>query len=176
MAEPMQVYPEIWPIAADPVGIWLVSGTDAWRPRTPVMADGEPHADVELVLSEHNDRDATALLHSTSWRVDGPHLIVTYLAVLDRPGLVRDHWPNALPISVNMATAVGKPPTHAADQPPAPRHIDVLLHGVRHLAFLIGPNGDATIRSILTDNWPRHLGVFTPTLASMYNQVHDEAA
>lgn len=131
MAEPMQVYPEIWPVAADEIGLWLISGSQQWQPRLPVMADNEPHASVEAELSDHGVRDDATFLHSTSWRVDGPFLIVTYLAAIERPGLVRDHWPEALPISVNMAKAVGKPPTHAGNEAPAPRHVDVLLHGLR---------------------------------------------
>jgi hypothetical protein len=52
MSQAMRVYPEVWPIAADEFGIWLISGAaGAWRPQLPVMADSEPHADVELELS-----------------------------------------------------------------------------------------------------------------------------
>ena len=170
MAEPMQVYPEVWPISADEIGIWLVSGNDAWRPGIPVSADSEPHAEIELLLSERGASDDTVFLHSTSWRVDGPHLVVTYLAVLRRPGLVRDHWSEALPVSVNMAHAVGQPPVHGPTDAPAPRYVDVLLHGLRHLAFLVGPTGDGTARAVLGDPWPGHLGQFRPTLAGMYSQ------
>ncbi|WP_238018629.1 hypothetical protein KZZ52_49940 [Dactylosporangium sp. AC04546] len=172
----MQVLPEIWPVAADGIGIWLISGRDAWRPRLPVMADSEPHAEVELELSDQNVRNDVTFLHSTSWRVDGPRLIVTYLAVVDRPGFVRDHWSDALPVSINMVAAVGKPPTHAPDEAPAPRYIDVLLHGLRHLSFLVGPNGDGTARTVLSDDWKRHLSQFEPALAGMYSGIYGEAA
>ncbi|MFG2041535.1 hypothetical protein [Dactylosporangium sp. NPDC048998] len=39
------------------------------------MADTEPHAEVEAI-SEHDARADATVLHSTSWRVEGPHLIV----------------------------------------------------------------------------------------------------
>src|SRR5262249_6249327 len=92
VSEPMQIYPEIWPVAADELGIWLISGSEgAWRPRLPVMADSEPHADIDLELADRDVRTDTTFLHSTSWRIDGPFLIVTYLAVVSRPGFVRDH-------------------------------------------------------------------------------------
>ena len=69
MMEPMTTRVEVWPVAADELGIWLISGDDAWRPDLPVMADNEPHFDVELELASHHAKDSTTLLHSTSWRV-----------------------------------------------------------------------------------------------------------
>jgi hypothetical protein len=170
MAEPMTVWVEVWPVAADEVGIWLLSGDDAWRPDLPVMADNEPHADVELLLAEHDALDAAALLHSTSWRVDGPRVILTYMAVIRCPTLVREHWPTARPISIRVARAVGRPPTHAPVEPPAPRYIDVLMHGLRHLRFLL--DTDATAAAALDEAWRQHLASFEPALTSMYDQLH----
>ena len=77
MLEPMTVHVEVWPIAADEIGLWLVSGDDCWR-AGPVMADDEPHSEVEYAVSEHMLLDDVALLHSTSWRVDGPRVVLTY--------------------------------------------------------------------------------------------------
>src|SRR6266536_6687257 len=111
MSEPMTIYVEVWPLAADSAGIWLVSGDDAWRPRLPVMGDSEPHFEVEQELSGHGAKHDAALLHSTSWRVDGPRVILTYVALIQCPGAshVRDRWPNALPVGPGLAEAVGKP-------------------------------------------------------------------
>jgi hypothetical protein len=53
MAEPMAVQVEIWPVAADAAGVWLLSGDDAWRPELAVPSDSEPHAEVELALAQH---------------------------------------------------------------------------------------------------------------------------
>ena len=39
MMEPMTTRVEVWPVAADELGIWLISGDDAWRPDLPVMAE-----------------------------------------------------------------------------------------------------------------------------------------
>jgi hypothetical protein len=36
--EPMTVHVEVWPVAADEIGLWLVSGDDCWR----VTEFGEP--------------------------------------------------------------------------------------------------------------------------------------
>jgi hypothetical protein len=161
---------EIWPVSADRAGIWLVSGDDAWRPALPVMADTEPHADVELELYRHGAQDQVALLHSTSWRVDGPALILTYIAVLTSPGSILDLWPDARPISLALADAVGKPFTHSPVDPPTPRYIDVLLHGLRHLRLLMAM--DATSAAALAEPWPTHLSKLQPALAGLYDEVH----
>jgi hypothetical protein len=169
----MHIYPEIWPVAADELGIWLISGLQgAWRPRLPVMAGSEPHADVEQELTDRGVRSDTTFLHSTSWRVDGGFLIVTYVAIVSRPGLAQDHWADPLLISMNMVDLVGKPRPHSPTGPPAPRHIDVLLHALRHLRFLIRPTGDRTAQAVLAEPWPTHLAQFDAALAGMYSQVH----
>lgn len=170
MSEPMTARLEIWPVSADSTGIWLVSGTDAWRPSLPVMADTEPHADVELELYRHGADQDVMLLHSTSWRVDGPYLTLTYMAVLPNPGVVLDRWKDARPISLPLVEAVGKPPTHSPVEAPAPRHIDVLMHGLRHFRLLMAT--DATSAAALTEPWPTHLRPLQPALAGLYDQVH----
>lgn len=169
MLENMPVRVEIWPVAADKVGVWLVSGEDAWRSGN-VRSDSEPHTEVEFILGDHDALEQTSLMHSTSWRVDGPALLVTYMVVVKVPGLIRDSWPNALPVSLDLATAVGKPPTHSPVDPPAPRHIDVLIHGLRHLRFLL--DTDVTNASALDEHWRRHLAALEPALATMYDERH----
>jgi hypothetical protein len=166
--EPMCVRVEIWPLAADEIGIWLLSGDDAWRPSLPVGAASEPHAEVELALSEKAiEKDSVALVHSTSWRTDGPAVVLTYVVVLRPPsGLVRDDWPKARPVSVQLPDAVGKPPVNDPTEPPAPRYVDVLLHAVRHLRFLL--DTDSTARDALTGAWCQHLPHLEPALAGMY--------
>lgn len=169
MTENMAVIPEVWPVAADEVGIWLISGDDAWRTAA-VPADSEPHFELDLELFAHGLRDRVTLMHSTSWRVDGPHLIVTYMAVIAVDDLVRGNWPGARPITGALADAVGRPPTHAATEPPAPRYIDVLMHGLRHLRFLL--DYDATNSAALDDLWRQHLAPLKPALAAMYSEPH----
>lgn len=167
MGEPMSVHVEVWPVAADEVGLWLTSGEDAWW-SGPVMADDEPHSEVVHALREHNADKRVELLHSTSWRVDGPHIVLTYMAVLECPGLVRDDWPSALPISRELADAVDKPLSHAPTEAPTPRYVDVLLHGLRHLRFLLDTDSDNS--AALDRHWRRHLAAMSPALATMYNR------
>jgi hypothetical protein len=173
MSEPMTVRVEVWPVAADNIGIWLVSGGDAWRSRLPVMADNEPHAEVEYVLTEHDALNDAVLLHSTSWRVDGPAIVLTYVAVIHSSGLVRDRWSGALPVSLSLTETVGRPPTNAPTEPPAPRYIDVLMHGLRHLRFLL--DTDETNAAALNETWRRQLLSLDPALATMYSETHSPA-
>lgn len=164
MAENMTVVAEIWPLAADEHGIWLISGGDAWRSYA-IAADSEPHFEVELVLAGH-DAGRPALLHSTSWRVDGPSTVLTYIAVFDCTGLVRGRWPGALPVAADLLPTVGNPLPHAAAEPPTPRYVDVLHHGLRHLRFLL--DTDRSAQQALTGHWVEHLSKLTPVLAGMY--------
>lgn len=169
MAEPMQTWVEIWPVAADPAGIWLLSGDAAWCGDLPVMADSEPHFEVEGLLSTHGVRDDAVLLHSTSWRVDGPRIVLTYVAVIQAGGLealVRDRWPTAGPIGSDFPARAGRPHAHGPNEVPTPRRVDVLMHAVRHLRFLL--DSSASNRSAFDANWRRHLDALTPALAGMY--------
>jgi hypothetical protein len=171
---PMMVVAEVWPVAADELGLWLLSG-DGPRPSLPVMDDAEPFDYAEMELMQAGMWATTKVLHSTSWRVDRGDLVVTYLAVVGCDGLVRSRWPDALPISVKVADAVGQPPTHAAAEPPTVRYIDVLHHALRHLRFLTDPSSigfDAPIARELDETWQRHLTTFEPAIARMYGREH----
>ena len=170
MLEPMTVRVEVWPVAADRIGLWLASGADAWRTDA-VMASSSPHAEIELELFRHGALDRVAVMHSTSWRADGTSVIVTYMAVIKTSGLVRERWPLALPISLDLADAVGKPPTHSPVEPPAPRYVDVLHHGLRHLHYLM--DHDVTNAAAMGELWRRHLEPLEPALATMYDVQHE---
>lgn len=165
MAENMSVIPEVWPVAADKVGIWLISGDDAWRTMA-VASDSEPHFELELELMARGVRDRVSMVHSTSWRIDGPHLIVTYMAVVQAGDLVRGVWPGARPITARLLDAVGKPSPHAPVEPPAPRYIDVLMHGLRHLRFLM--DTDTSNAEAMGEQMRHHLQPLRPALAGLY--------
>lgn len=166
--EDMRVQVEVWPAAADEAGIWLLSD-DAWRSGN-VPSDGDPHWEVERLLGD----TATRVIHSTSWRTDGPRVILTYIAVVDTGDpLVRGEWPGAQPISRLLFRAAGKPYPHEATEPPVPRDIDVMFHAVRHLAFLV--DRDDAIRDALGDTWRRWLADLEPALAVMYTSEREAA-
>jgi hypothetical protein len=79
-----------------------------------------------------------------------------------------------LPISLDLANAVGKPLPYPPTEPPAPRYVDVLLHGLRHLRFLL--DTDTGNSAALDDYWRRHLAALDPALTIMYNQDRQAAA
>lgn len=169
----MQARVEVWPVAADQQGLWLISGRGPWVAGLPVMADDDPHSDVEYTLTSNGIALADApLIHSTSWRVAGQGLLLTYLAVVRRPGYVRENWPAAEPISPRLPGAVGRPLPHDAAEPPVEiREVDVLLHALRHARFLW--EWDATAAAVFDTDWVRHLSVLKPALAGMYSEVCD---
>lgn len=164
--ENMNVRTEIWPIAADSVGLWLISGDDALRPRLPIGSADDIHFEVENMLAEAGMLGHTTLIHSTSWRPEGPSMTVTYIAVVQTADMVIHTWPNAKPISLALAEAVGKPPVHGATEVPVPRHIDVLLHAIRHLRFLLETDDESAKGITLPIR--RHIEKLQPALAGMY--------
>jgi len=170
MGEPMAAWVEVWPLAADDNGIWLVSGGDAWRGIVPIPADGDPLFEVKLLVSMHNPGMQLDLIHSTSWRVDGQSILLTWVGIARVDNLVIDQWPNALPVTAKLFEKVGNPITHAANEPPTPRDIDVLMHAVRHLRFL--RDTDESAREVMTEAWLRHLASWEPALSGMYSEPH----
>ncbi|MGH4022044.1 MAG: hypothetical protein ACRDT0_22980 [Pseudonocardiaceae bacterium] len=170
MSDRFGVRVEVWAVGADSAGLWLLSGEDAWRSDM-VAADSEPHAAVEDILARVGALETALVLHSTSWRTDGDSMVLTYMAVIDCPGLVRDDWSAAKPVSSGLVEVVGRPLSTATVEAPIPRYVDVLMHGLRHLRFLL--NTDSTVHAALNQTWREHLAAFTPVLAGMYDQQHD---
>lgn len=169
----MPVRVELWPLAADGLGIWLLSD-DAWRSGN-VASDSEPHAEAGWLIDEHLAGAQPVLTHSTSWRVDGQAVILTYVAIFPFAGdFVCDTWPDAMPIAPRMLEVVGRPPTHGAAEPPAPRYIDVLMHSIRHLRFLAGT--DETARQAMSSAWRTSLAAWEPALSGMYAEPHRAAS
>ncbi|MDF5751946.1 hypothetical protein [Spongiactinospora sp. TRM90649] len=172
MSATTEVRVEVWPISADQVGLWLISGQDAWRSDA-IRQDSDPHSAVEALLEEHQTADVK-LLHSTSWRADDTAVILTYVAVVGcSEELALDRWPRAVPISPELPDAVGKPIEVTATEAPFPRYIDVLMHGLRHLQFLL--QTDSSAREALCDVWRGHLAGFRSALAGMYDHKHGES-
>lgn len=171
MNERTEVIVEVWPVSADEVGLWLISGTDAWRSEA-IRKDSDPHTAVTELLKANDASDGVKLLHSTSWRAEETAVVLTYVAVIGCGAFVRDKWQNAAPISPVLPDAVGKPIAVEATEAPIPRYIDVLMHGLRHLSFLL--QTDSAARSALCGKWPDHLALFRPALAGMYDHEHGE--
>ncbi len=150
----MAAWVEVWPLAADENGIWLVSGG-------------------ELLTGQHDPRMQLDLIHSPSWRVDGPSIILTWVGIARADNLVIEQWPNALPVTAKLFEKVGNPITHAANEPPTPRDIDVLMHAIRHLRFL--RDTDESARAAMTKPWLQHLATWEPALSGLYSEPHKVA-
>jgi hypothetical protein len=169
MSDVLPVQVEVWPIAADEVGLWLLSGNAPWVSGN-VPLSSRVHAEVEAVLREHDvSVPWQRYIHSTSWHEDDDALRVTYVVVVEPRGLVAEQWTEALPITPEMAITVGPAQAGPALAPPTPRRIDVLLHGMRHLAHLL--DTDASAQGAIGTDCQRHLATFAPVLASMYAEV-----
>ena len=183
MAELMTVTVEVWPVAADEAGIWLISGSDGpWR-HGPVSADSDIHWEAQQLLFAHRinpdsdlfiaivpDWPAVSVIHWTSCRPDGPTIVHTIMAVVSMPGFVVETWPDAAPVTAALPKAIGPAPPHGAAEVPVPRVADVLLHGIRHLRFLATDEGDAETAAALDENWRRHLAPLRPALAKMFSE------
>jgi hypothetical protein len=160
---------EVWPVAADASGVWLCSGLGPLRTTIPVPADSTPHGEADLLLASFHARDVR-LLHSTSWRAERARVVLTYIAVLpgsDEAGSVRLAWPDAQPIdSAELLGTVGNATSWTGSDSPNPRHLDVLLHAIRHLAFLVAT--DPGVAGTLPPIWAQHLAGASPALAGMY--------
>lgn len=180
-----QAWVEVWPVAADESGLWLLSDGSLLAP-TPVGADGDPFADVGLVLDQIGyparglddaDRPGVLTVHSTSWRMSGPAVILTFIAALEpmnRVTYVADMDVVSHPVALRLFDRVGRPATHGPGRAPQVRDIDVLMHGLRHFAFLV--QHDATEAEALGPVWAQWLAQWQPTLAGMYSEVHGRAA
>ncbi len=169
MSDHMGVHIELWTLAADDAGIWLVSGGDAWRSAR-IDADSFVQSEVELLAAEYAPGVRLQVTHSTSWRQDRSGLVVTYVAIAEAPEFVQDRWPDALPLTTEVLAEVGKPHPHAPNGAPMPRRIDVLVHAVRHLRFL--RDMDVPTSAAMDSNWKRHLEPFEPALACMFDEPY----
>lgn len=88
---------------------------------------------IQLLLEAGIDtRDHTAWSHSTSWRYDGERTLLTYIV------WVQARLLDGLPTR-SLAVLADTPPA-AGPLAPRPRQIreeDVLVHGLRHLHYLV---------------------------------------
>lgn len=171
VSERTEVVVEVWPVSADSIGLWLISGNRAWRSEA-VRRSGDPHTAATDLLTANGALREVKLLHSTSWRAEDATVVLTYVAVIECGEFARDRWGNATPISPDLPAAVGKPVPVKATEAPIPRSIDVLMHGLRHLQFLM--QTDAAARSALYGRWPGYLAAFRPALAGMYDHQHGQ--
>lgn len=186
--EYMTVDSELLVLAADETGPYLVNGSDgAWLTPEHIYADSDMHWEAERLLGKLAGVAApgaswkTVVLHQMS--TTAPHVawsschprgtsqVNTYIAVITVDGYVKDAFPGAAPISLELAQAYGKPRPHGAAEVPLPRDLDVIFHALSHLLWLMGRNGpviaDMTAAGIF-GLWQDQLKDLEPWMARMY--------
>jgi hypothetical protein len=92
------------------------------------------------------------LVHSTSWRRALGSVILSFV-VVNRDGQAPELA--GIPIGRSELARAG-----ATSAPAAIAHEQVLEHGLRHLAWLVGD--DDTVRSVLSDEWKLLLAGYVP--------------
>lgn len=110
-------------------------------------------ADVVLGETLRRYHLSVRVLHSTSWRHDGDHVVLTYLAVVDEPAELN---PNLASEPVARAELARGAETAA---PVSIATVQVLEHALRHLAWLIVD--DPAVSAALPD-WREPLAVYVP--------------
>ncbi len=123
-------------------------GPDPWY--IEVGADDDP---VEVVSRlSGNLMGQPLLVHSTSWRRARGSVILSFV-VVNRA----DQAPELSGIPISRAELARSGATQA---PMAIAYLQVLEHGLRHLAWLAGE--DETVRSVLTPQWKQVLAGYVP--------------
>ena len=93
------------------------------------------------------------MVHSTSWRVVHQQILLTFLVVVETPRPIPASYEVQLVTRAQLARG-------RATGPPAEVHLSqVVEHGLRHLAWLVG--GDEVIHEALAD-WSRTLSHYEP--------------
>lgn len=132
-------------------GIRHVSPHGRQTLETPWDPDLDPHeAIVDAVAALGL---APIMVHSTSWRVVGDTVVLTFLVAVEPPSGVRDAFESELVTRTELARG------RATGPPPHVHLPQVVEHGLRHLAWLVREDG--SIDRALS-GWSRALGGYAP--------------
>jgi hypothetical protein len=145
------------PVRAEIFVVWLhgdrleLTGPDGPLPWVIQLDDVEhPVQSVERIIS--GLVGAPILVHSTSWRRDGPAVILSFVAVVSpeqAEGMASAPVPRA---ELARSEATRAPATIGHEQ--------VLEHGLRHLAWLA--EDDVVVAERLSPGWHRALADYVP--------------
>lgn len=93
------------------------------------------------------------LVHSTSWRLEGGRVVLTYVVAAERPRELNENLADEPVSRTDLARgdAMGPPPEIGVSQ--------VLEHAFRHLSWLV--KDDDAVRAALPD-WVAFLGTYEP--------------
>jgi hypothetical protein len=113
---------EVFPFIITPMGVWQVAGDADYQPLLCPVIDAHPTRLAGRLVSNHLGLTPT-LLHSTSWRYEDDHLILSFAAVLPRGESVMHLHARSFCAGATMT-------------PEAITAIQVRDHALRHMAFL----------------------------------------
>lgn len=96
---------------------------------------------------------APLLVHSTSWRLEGGRVVLTYAVVVERPRVLNENLADEPVSRADLARgdAMGPPPEIGVSH--------VLEHAFRHLSWLV--KDDPAVRTALPD-WAAFLAGYEP--------------
>jgi hypothetical protein len=96
---------------------------------------------------------APLLVHSTSWRLEAPRVVLTYVVVVERPRELNENLADETVSRADLARgdALAPPPEIGVSQ--------VLEHAFRHLSWLV--KDDVAVRAALPD-WVAFLATYEP--------------
>jgi hypothetical protein len=114
-------------------------------------ADQQP-GEIVLTAARRYDLDPL-LVHSTSWRLDGSRVVLTYVVAVRTPDVVNENLVDEPVARADLARgdAMGPPPQIGVAQ--------VLEHAFRHLAWLV--KDDAAVRDAVPE-WRPFLEGYEP--------------
>jgi hypothetical protein len=135
----------------------VAGGVSAIRPiHAPSIQVGwAPGSPADAVLGDtlHRYGLVARVLHSTSWRHDGEHVVLTYLAVVDPPSGLNPNLTSEPAMRVDLARG------SATTAPTSIETSHVLEHALRHLAWLVAD--DAAVAASLPE-WGPALQAYVP--------------
>jgi hypothetical protein len=135
----------------DDGGIQHLSPHGSQTVRVPWDPDFDPH---EVIVDAVAGLGLTPIMvHSTSWRIVGQQILLTFLVAVEPPKHVPDTY------EVQLVTRAQLARGRATGPPPEVHLSQVVEHGLRHLAWLV--RGDEVIHEALAD-WSRTLGEYEP--------------
>lgn len=123
-------------------------GPEPWRVEAAV--GGHPMGTVDRLV--RSNLDAVTLVHSTSWRWEDGHTVLSFLAVVPPASIA-----GLDEAEVDRAALARGGATEAAVEVPWPA---VLEHALRHLAWLV--DDDAEVAAALDDRWHAMLEAYVP--------------
>jgi hypothetical protein len=144
---------ELFPLYLDGEAIEYLQpvGGSSWRLALPPGAP-HPHQVVHGALAQLGG--TPVMVHSTSWRYESGHVVLTYVAVLPAPPVPRAGFQSQRVAPQDLAHST-------ATRPPGGIEVGAVVnHALRHMAWLL--RTDPSVAGALREAWSRALAPYHP--------------